>query len=117
MLTRKSTLYFIILHDVIAFFRYNEYISARELIPKGSLCEVRFDDLESDMIGTIKRIYTKLGWGEEQFATVEPSLQKFVKPIGKKGYKKNSHAELSPELKKEVARRWAPSFKEFGYEL
>ena len=69
------------------------------------------------MVGTIKNIYIKLGWGVNQFEKLEPELQKFSKPIGKQGYKKNTHAQLSPELKEEVARRWAPSFKEFGYEL
>ena len=40
---------------------FDEYIAARDLITEGSLCEVRFADLEADMVAEVKRIYHTLG--------------------------------------------------------
>jgi hypothetical protein len=39
---------------------FDEYVAARPLIPEGSLVEVRFSDLEADMVGEVRRIYAAL---------------------------------------------------------
>lgn len=41
---------------------YDAYVADRALVPKGSLAEVRFEDLDADPVGTMQRIYEQFGW-------------------------------------------------------
>jgi hypothetical protein len=46
-------------------------------VPRGNLVEVRFDDLESDLVGEMKRIYQELGWdGYEN--TAKPKIEAYA---------------------------------------
>ena len=55
------------------------------LIPAGNLVDVRFEDLERDPLGEMRRVYEKLGL--PGFGTVEPSLRRYI--AGQSGYRKN----------------------------
>ena len=42
-------------------------------------------------------------------------MQEYLGSLG--DFKKNAHKELTPGMKKLVARRWQPSVEEFGYQM
>ncbi|KAG7347695.1 sulfotransferase family protein [Nitzschia inconspicua] len=77
------------------------------------LVEVSFDELSQNPIQTVCRVYSELGW--TMTPTMEASLQTELADI--KAYQRNSHRELSPQLKRIVNERWGPSFDRFGYEM
>src|SRR5262245_57705461 len=65
---------------------YEVYFEERKLIPPGNLVEVRFEQLEEDPLGQLRRIYAVLGLPE--FGRVEPAIRHYVDSIA--GYKKNT---------------------------
>ena len=80
-------------------------------IPANQLCQLKYEDLERDPIGQLKRIYEQLELGD--FETVRSQIEAHVG--GQKDYKKNQH-ELEPELRSEIRRRWSDYFDRYGYE-
>ena len=61
------------------------YLEQRELIPAGRLVEIRYEELEQDKVGQIRRIYDALGL--EGYAEFEPRLTEYVASI--EGFEKN----------------------------
>jgi len=82
----------------------------RKLIDPSRLCEVRYEDLVDDMIGQTRAIYEHLGLGE--FDNVLPALERYA--AENKDYRANRH-EISPEIRGEIARRWARYAEKYGY--
>jgi hypothetical protein len=80
--------------------------------PQGNLVEVRFQDLEHDMVAETRRIYTALGWpGYEESA--RPHVENYAQANAT--YRKNELSTLSPAVRKIIRARWGPSFEAFGY--
>eukprot|EP00043_Microstomoeca_roanoka_P009814 m.93491 g.93491 ORF g.93491 m.93491 type:complete len:398 (+) comp14701_c0_seq1:119-1312(+) len=93
---------------------FNTYMEERGLIPQGNLMEISFHELQADKIGTVRKIYSTLGWeGFEEHAKHE--LEKHAQEI--KDYKKNDFVTLTDAQRREVNRRWGPAFKAFGYKM
>ncbi len=90
---------------------YECYERDRELIPPGNLCEVRYEKLTADTMSEVERIYSELGLGG--FAEARPALEEYL--AGTKGYEKNKYRELAPELRQQIADRWAPFIERYGY--
>eukprot|EP00465_Bigelowiella_longifila_P001727 CAMPEP_0185252254 /NCGR_PEP_ID=MMETSP1359-20130426/1406_1 /TAXON_ID=552665 /ORGANISM="Bigelowiella longifila, Strain CCMP242" /LENGTH=241 /DNA_ID=CAMNT_0027834379 /DNA_START=382 /DNA_END=1107 /DNA_ORIENTATION=- len=89
------------------------YIRDRNLIPKGNLIEIAFEDLANDQEKTIARIYTHFKW---------PNVDRMLAAVREhqktnKSYKKNSFSTLSEHEKKMVAQRWKQAFNEFDYKI
>ena len=86
---------------------------ARGLVPAGSLYELSFATLEGDPVGTIRDIYDRLGW------TMSPDTLALLQQhcAGLQGFRKNVFSTLDAASKALVARRWGPSFREFGYTI
>jgi len=82
------------------------------LIPAGNLVDVRFEDLERDPLGEMRRVYEKLGL--PGFGTVEPSLRRYI--AGQSGYRKNQF-DLSLCERERIANRWFFAFAKLGYGL
>jgi hypothetical protein len=97
------------------FSRFNRMYEAferdRALIRPDRFCEVSYEQLVGDQIGQMERIYGELGL--DGFGAVLPQLQTFVD--GQADYKPNRY-EIAPELRGEIARRWAPFIEKYGYE-
>lgn len=97
------------------FERFNRMYEAferdRELIPSGRFCEVSYEQLIADQVGQVERIYEELELGG--FDDVRPRLEEFV--AGQADYKPNKY-KIDPDLRAEIARRWAPFIKKYGYE-
>ncbi len=90
---------------------FNAFIEEKNLIRDDRIHEVRFEDLERDPIGEMRRVYETLGLPE--FGVVEPFMQSYVASLS--GYKKNTYSPLAPELRERIAREWRRCFEEWDY--
>jgi omega-hydroxy-beta-dihydromenaquinone-9 sulfotransferase len=82
----------------------------RRLIPPGSLTEIRFEDLEKDVIGTLKKAYRDIGL--EFSKLFEQRLIAFLDE--NKDYKKNSY-RLKSEEKALILQKLEPHFERLEY--
>lgn len=87
------------------------FLAEKHLIPAENLVEVRFDDLERDPLGTLRRIYTSLGL--EGHDVAEPAFRAYVS--SQQAYRKNDF-RLSAEDRAKVERHWGFAFDALGYE-
>jgi hypothetical protein len=95
---------------VIGARLFERLVADKPLIPPDRLVEVSFEELTSDGLGTLHRIYEGLGlpdW-EQYETTISPYLE------GLKGFQKNK-LDISDELKDYVYDRWRVAFDAFGY--
>lgn len=88
------------------------FFEEKDLIPSGNFCEIAFEDLDSNPMETICRIYEQLSLPD--FAEFEPTLREYVDSL--KGYKRNSLSELSEATKQRISRRLAQCFEAWDYE-
>ena len=86
------------------------FLEDRDCIPPGNLVEVRFEDLERDPLGELRRVYDTLGL--PGFAEAEPAMRAYVD--SQRAYQKN-RLELSDQDRRDVSERWAFAFRAFGY--
>lgn len=89
---------------------YERFEAERELIDADRFCEVHYEELVRDPVGSLRTIYDKLGL--EDFDKVLPAVEKYV--AAAEGYRTNRY-ELSPEHRDEVTRRWARFIRQYGY--
>jgi hypothetical protein len=90
---------------------YDAFFKDRPLIPDSRFHEVRFDDLERDPVGEVRRIYERLDLGP--FADVEPKIQAYADSLS--SYRKNDFDQLSESDRKRVAETWSRSFETWEY--
>jgi hypothetical protein len=90
---------------------HEAYFEERGLIPPGRLHEVRYERLEVDPLGEVRRIYERLGL--PGFDAAAPRFETYLATLS--GYRKNRHAELSEALRQRIASAWRRSFEEWGY--
>jgi omega-hydroxy-beta-dihydromenaquinone-9 sulfotransferase len=86
------------------------YEATKSLIPPGQLYELRFEDLETDPLGEMHRVYQALalpGWD-----AMIPRLRE--KMPEHTAYKKNRFS-LDPETMQRVHERWKFAFECYGY--
>jgi len=91
---------------------YDLFARDRDLIPPGSLYEVKFEDLVSKPLDSLQDIYATLGLpGFEEFrARVTPYL------AAQKSYKRNSYV-LDDATRERIRQRWGPIAARYGYTL
>jgi hypothetical protein len=92
---------------------YAAYLEDRHLIPPGRLCEVRFEDLERDLVGQVELIYRQLGL--PGFSAARPRLEAYAR--AKAGYQKNDFEPLPEPLRERIAQAWARYFQAWGYSV
>ncbi|MCC6858503.1 MAG: sulfotransferase [Bryobacterales bacterium] len=90
---------------------YDAYFEDRSLIPAGALCEIRFEDLEKDPVGQIRRVYRELNLPD--FEQALPKIEQYAASLS--GYKKNVFTPLPGPVREKVSRAWARNFREWGY--
>ncbi len=88
-----------------------KYYDERNLIPKGNLVEVSFDELEKDGMATAQRIYNTLNL--PNFEEAQPHIQAYLNDV--KDYKKNEFIALDSEIKARIDASWDFAFKIEGY--
>ena len=89
---------------------YERYHEEKKAVPPGNLIELTFEDLQTDPIGHMRRIYSYLQLPD--FESCLPPLSAYLTEIS--GYKKNKFFE-SDEIKVLVRKRWASTFDMYGY--
>jgi hypothetical protein len=90
---------------------YDAYFEQRGDVPAGRLHEVRFERLEADPVGEVRKLYAALGLPE--FAPVEPALRRYADSLA--GYQKNAFPDLPPQQRERVANEWRRCFDEWQY--
>lgn len=89
-----------------AFFRQREQIDSCRLI------EIRYEDLTSDPVGTLKRIYQTLKLSD--FDSVQPAIEAWAE-TEHQGYKTNQH-HLADDQEAMIRSVWQDYFQQYGYE-
>ena len=90
---------------------YDAYFKDLGKIPDGQFVNVRFEDLEVDMLGQVRRIYEELeipGFNE-----FKPALEKYINSIA--NYKKNPYPEIPAEQCARVYGAWERNFLAWNY--
>jgi len=90
-----------------------KYLSERQLIPKGQLAEIAFDELEKAPMETMEKVYSLLGLGG--FEDAAPLMKKYLDSVSE--YKRNKYKPLPSRLHKKINTKWAFWFEEFGYDI
>jgi hypothetical protein len=90
---------------------YDVFFEERALIPAGRLHEMRFERLEEDPVGEVRRLYEALDLPD--FGPAEPALKRYVESIA--GYRKNAFPEIPADLRRRIAGEWRRCFVEWGY--
>ncbi len=89
---------------------HRTYKKTRGLIDPSRLYEIRYEDLVTDPVGEMRKLYAGLGIGD--FEKTMPELKRYVESTA--GYKKNRF-ELSLETRREIATRWKDVIDEYDY--
>lgn len=90
---------------------YDAFFHERALLPESRFCEVRFDDLERDPVGQVRRIYEQLDLG--RFDAFQPKLRAYADSLVT--YQKNDFSPLPESDRKRVATAWSRSFETWKY--
>ena len=101
--------------DAVVFKTYRRMMSVLKddvaKIPSGHYIDIAFDDLQSDPLGQIKRIYTALNL--EGFSDDGDIFQNYLDSIV--DYKKNNF-DISEPLKAKIDKEWAHEMRLWGYQ-
>jgi hypothetical protein len=88
------------------------YLADRESLPPGQLVETRYEDVVSDPLGEVRRIYGELGIDAE--AEALRAIEDYADGLG--GYERNAHRITEAEAA-QVRERWGFAFEAWGYGL
>jgi hypothetical protein len=91
---------------------YERLETGKRLIRPGRFHELRYEDLVRDPIREMGQLYERLELGD--FQRVRPRLDQYLAVHA--GYKTNRYSSLSPELEREITRRWEKVIWQYGYE-
>ena len=90
-----------------------QYLKDRALIPEGNLAEVKYEDLISDPLGEMERIYVALGLSGWESGGKQ-AIVEYLSTLS--NYKKNI---FEPDLAamERISQAWRFAFEEWNYEL
>jgi hypothetical protein len=89
---------------------YERLFEAKSLVPQGRYCEVSYEALTADLVGTVQRVYDGLELGG--FDGVRPRLEEYA--ARSKGYEPNKYA-ITDEMRAKVKARWGDLIERLGY--
>lgn len=92
---------------------YDGFEKARVNLESHQLCELCYEDLIADPMGSMETLYSELGLDE--FESVRPKLESFI--AGRNSYRPNRHVEVEPELLDKIRSRWADYIRRYGYQV
>jgi hypothetical protein len=89
---------------------YQAYHLQRALVPEPRRMELRYEDLIADPVGMLRTVYGHFGFeGADRIAErLQPHLDRH------RNYSRNVY-ELDDDLRREIAERWGPAFRRYGY--
>mmetsp|Transcript_6484 Transcript_6484/g.7411 ORF Transcript_6484/g.7411 Transcript_6484/m.7411 type:complete len:209 (+) Transcript_6484:2-628(+) len=91
---------------------FDDYMAAKKVLPKECLIEISYEEITSDLVGTMKKIYDYFKW--DGWEAMEAIYKKEAESM--KSFQKNSFIDMDPKLKELVYEKWKDSFDAFGYE-
>lgn len=91
---------------------YKKYFVERNLIPKGNLVEIQYEDFIQHPVENVERIYTSLG-----LKNFETSKTLFYEYASSQKYFKTSDYSIDPTVKDKLQHKWKFVFEKFGYEM
>lgn len=99
---------------VVLFYQLlmRKLLAEQALIPAGDFVEVRFEDLEADPLGQMRRVYQTLDL--PGYAEAEPALERYT--AGLTTYRKNRY-DLDPHTIEQVNQHWRFALEQWGYPL
>lgn len=90
---------------------YDAFFAEKDLIPKDNFIEVAFEDLETQPLGLIEKIYKNLS--VEGFDDLKPKLDEYL--TAQSDYKKNKYNDMDKTLYAKIRKEWGRNFEEWGY--
>ena len=90
---------------------YHKYEKDKALIPEGNLIEMRFEDIESDPLGSVEKIYKTLSL--EGFEANKANFERYIR--AQKSHKKNAY-RYDEATRKAVEENWGFALDDWGYE-
>ena len=90
-----------------------QYLKDRALIPGGNLAEVKYEDLISDPLGELERIYAALGLSDWESGGKQAVIE-YLSTLS--DYPKNTF-ESDPVAMERISQAWRFAFEEWNYEL
>jgi hypothetical protein len=87
------------------------FLEEKSLIPPENLVEVRFEDLESDPLSQLQRIYSELNLAG--FDGVQLVFRSYLSE--RKNYQKNAYTPLDEETVSKINREWRFALEAWGY--
>ncbi|MGE3778249.1 MAG: sulfotransferase, partial [Pirellulaceae bacterium] len=89
---------------------YRGFERQRSALPPGSICDVRYEDLIQDPVGTMRQIYEQLQLGD--FEAIRPRVERSMQQ--RRGHKINRH-DVPAQQRSEIERRWGTYLTKYGY--
>jgi hypothetical protein len=80
-------------------------------VPRGRLCEIRYEGLVADPVGQLARVYAELDLPD--FAAAKPAVEDYLRSVT--DFQPNAFRPLDPVDRDRVAETWAKYFAAFGY--
>ena len=90
-----------------------KYLDDKHLIPEDSLYEISFNELETQPINSLEKMYSKLNISD--FNKNKTHFQTYLETV--KSYKKNQLVDIPTEVKDQINTRWKFAFENWKYEL
>lgn len=91
---------------------YNSYLRQRSGFSENKICEIRYEDLISSPIETVKKIFSNLDI--PVYEDFEQKTLAYLRSI--EGYRPQEHQPLSMLLKKKLRREWNQCFEAWDYD-
>lgn len=100
--------------DILYFYdaMMHKFFEDKALIPDENFSEVRFEHLEQDPVGEIKRLYDELNLGG--FEAMQPYVEQEMD--ARKGYRKNRF-QHDPATLALLRERWGFAIDRWGYDI
>ena len=89
-----------------------DYESTKHLIPKGNLIEIKFEDFEKNILGSMQDIYGQLNING--YANAESYFKNYIN--SQKQYTKNKY-QFSKEKVAQIQKEWGFSMQQYGYDI
>lgn len=90
-----------------------KYLDDKHLIPEDSLYEISFNELETQPINSLEKMYSKLNISD--FNKNKTLFKTYLETV--KSYKKNQLVDIPTEVKDQINTRWKFAFENWKYEL
>ena len=90
----------------------SDFFDTKDLIPKGNLYEVKFEEFEEDTLFHLKEIYNRFDL--ETWREAKPYFEAYI--LAQKYYQKNEYRISKPELDA-LKKEWGFAMKKLDYEI